>query len=203
MKNSIDSKKKLAFYDFDKTITLKDTLIDFVIYSLGINLFLRNMVIVLPYMFLAKFGMISRSKLKLIFLNIYFKTINYDTFLKLSFDYSNRIDDIINCNAMNSIQSHLENGTEVIIVSASCEEWIKPWAKKNGINKVISTKLRYDKSLKKYFYENPNCNGIEKLNRIKAEYPELNNYEIYAYGDSRGDKNMLSIATYKFYKSFN
>jgi phosphoserine phosphatase len=46
-------------------------------------------------------------------------------------------------------------------------------------------------------------NFEEKLIQIKKVI-NLNEYnEIYAYGDSDGDKKMLEIATKSFYKYFN
>ena len=47
-----------------------------------------------------------------------------------------------------------------------------------------------------------NCYGPEKVKRILESY-NLSNYTcIYAYGNSRGDYEMLEIATEKFYKPF-
>jgi phosphatidylglycerophosphatase C len=47
-----------------------------------------------------------------------------------------------------------------------------------------------------------NCNGKEKAKRIKQAI-NLNEYDsIYAYGDSAGDKQMLALATYTYYKNF-
>lgn len=46
------------------------------------------------------------------------------------------------------------------------------------------------------------CYGIEKEHRIKEAYM-LTSYEhVYAYGDSRGDREMLSLADTKEYKPF-
>ena len=47
-----------------------------------------------------------------------------------------------------------------------------------------------------------NCFGPEKVRRVKEKY-ELENYEkIYAYGDSRGDKELLEFADYSDFKPF-
>ena len=48
-----------------------------------------------------------------------------------------------------------------------------------------------------------NCYGIEKVNRIKEEY-DLDEFKnIYVYGNSKGDREMLNLGTHKFYKYFN
>jgi len=39
-----------------------------------------------------------------------------------------------------------------------------------------------------------NCYGIEKANKVKEAY-NLSDYDyIYAYGDTRGDKELLELA---------
>jgi phosphoserine phosphatase len=47
-----------------------------------------------------------------------------------------------------------------------------------------------------------NCYGPEKVRRIR-EVIDTDEYStIYAYGDTRGDKEMLELANFKFYKHF-
>jgi phosphatidylglycerophosphatase C len=47
-----------------------------------------------------------------------------------------------------------------------------------------------------------NCNHAEKTARIKAAYNLAEYGEIYGYGDSSGDNEMLALATKAFYKPF-
>ena len=47
-----------------------------------------------------------------------------------------------------------------------------------------------------------NCYGDEKVCRIEKEYDLAAYKEIYCYGDSEGDKAMLQLATFPFYKPF-
>jgi phosphatidylglycerophosphatase C len=47
-----------------------------------------------------------------------------------------------------------------------------------------------------------NCFGIEKVNRTKERF-DLSEYSyIYTYGDSSGDKVMLSISIASYFKYF-
>ena len=47
-----------------------------------------------------------------------------------------------------------------------------------------------------------NCYGPEKVTRILESYDLLKYDYIYAYGNSRGDYEMLELANEKFYKPF-
>ena len=47
-----------------------------------------------------------------------------------------------------------------------------------------------------------NCYGQEKVNRILALYPNRQDYYLTAFGDSRGDKEMLAWADESYFKPF-
>jgi phosphoserine phosphatase len=47
-----------------------------------------------------------------------------------------------------------------------------------------------------------NCYGQEKVNRILSLYPNRQDYHLTAYGDSRGDKEMLAFADESYFKPF-
>ena len=47
-----------------------------------------------------------------------------------------------------------------------------------------------------------NCHGKEKVRRINEAFNLADYSSVYAYGDTPGDRYMLAIANYKFYKPF-
>ena len=123
-------------------------------------------------------------------------------FLKVAKEYSlGHIDTILRPKAMKKIAWHKEQGHTVVVVSASIECWLKPWCDKNDLD-LVATKIEIIDSLVTGRFLTKNCYGIEKANRVKESY-NLSNYEyIYAYGDSRGDKELLELADESFYKPF-
>lgn len=89
----------------------------------------------------------------------------------------------------------------VVVVSASIEDWLKPWCDENKV-KLIATKLEFKNELITGRFASENCYGEEKVRRIKEVYA-LESFEyIYAYGDSSGDIKMLSLADEQHYKLF-
>jgi phosphatidylglycerophosphatase C len=89
----------------------------------------------------------------------------------------------------------------VIVVSASAESWIAPWAASHQLE-LLCTKLEvvHGKITGKIAGEN--CNGAEKVSRIKAHL-DINDYgRIIVYGDSKGDREMLALGTESHYKPF-
>lgn len=96
---------------------------------------------------------------------------------------------------------HKEQGDRVVLVSASFEEYLGVWARKIGIE-VIATKMEVQGGKLTGRLATPNCYGAQKVARIRAQIDLTQFDEIYAYGDTRGDKEMLEIAKHKFYRVF-
>jgi HAD superfamily hydrolase (TIGR01490 family) len=111
------------------------------------------------------------------------------------------IPSLIRPKAINEIRVLQEKGVEIVIISASPDNWLSPWCKQFGVS-LISTRLETNNGKLTGRIEGKNCRGIEKVRRIKMQY-KLDEYdEIYAYGDTKGDKPMLGLATIAFYKPF-
>jgi phosphatidylglycerophosphatase C len=97
---------------------------------------------------------------------------------------------------------HLEQGHDVVIVSASPQLYVDVVA--NSLQAVggVGTRLAVDPLGKLTGgYSGKNCRGDEKMRRL-TEWIDDRGYSgepvIYAYGNSRGDKRMLSGATYPY-----
>lgn len=193
---------KIAFFDFDGTITKVDTLIDFIRYAKGDLRFSFGMFVLLPMLFLYKVKIIPNYKAKQLMISHFFKGMDEENFMKLTSTYSlNKIDAIVRKQAMEKIKWHQEQGDELVIVSASMECWLKPWCDKNKIS-LIATKLEMKNKKVSGKFLTKNCYGEEKVNRIKNKYNLQAYTYIYAYGDSRGDHAMLSIADSSNFKPF-
>ena len=193
---------KIAFFDFDGTITNTDSLLKFIRFVVGDGKFLIGLAALSPILISYKLKVIPNYKAKQIMLAWFFKGCGENKFKKVSREYSlNHIDKILREPAMKKINWHKSKGHKVVIVSASIESWLKPWCDKNNLE-LIATRLEIvDRKISGNFLSK-NCHGIEKVNRIKENY-NLGDFEYaYAYGDSRGDKEMLELADEIFYKPF-
>lgn len=192
----------LALFDFDGTITRKDSLLEFLKYKAGSFGFYKGMFLHLPdlfyFMLVKKEGWRAKRKVIRYFLGGYTKEEMLDLGKRFS---SEVLPEIVEPTALEKIKWHQKEGHRVIIVSASLDIWLKPWTDNHGIE-LICTHLDYVNDQVTGKFANPNCNGLEKVIRIKALL-NINDYEpIYAYGNSQGDMPMLNVADYKFYKYF-
>ena len=130
-------KKKIIVFDFDKTLTYKDTLIGFYIFVSNKNfLFILKMLIYLFYMILAKVKFVSNDKLKNKGVHLFLKGKDIIKLKQKSVEYSENI--LLNKIYVNYDFNNLNE--KIIIVSASFQDYIYPLFPQNV--KVIGSKLK-------------------------------------------------------------
>jgi len=192
----------LALFDFDGTITTDDSLIKFTRFVVGDAKTLWGMILLSPMLIVFKLKLIPNYKAKQMMLSYFFKGMDERQFNEVAKEYSlNHIDRILRPKAMKKIAWHKEEGHKIVIVSASMEQWLKPWCDENNLD-LIGTKLEIKNGIVTGKFLGKNCYGIEKASRVHERY-DLSEYNhIYAYGDSRGDKELLALADESFYKPF-
>lgn len=194
--------KTIAAFDFDGTITTKDTLIDFLCFSFGRKAFFLGMMKISFVLVLFKLRLISNHSAKEKMFASFFKGMKIKKFTKLCQSYSIKIDKILNTRAMEKLNWHKHQGHSIVIVSASLENWIVPWAQNNDIHTIIGTQVEISNELITGKFSTKNCYGSEKVNRLLALFPNRKEYQLYTYGDSRGDRELLEASDYKFLKCF-
>ncbi len=194
--------KNLALFDFDGTITTKDSLVEFIKYAIGTKKYYLGLLKLSPMLLAYSLKLIPNYKAKEQLIAYFFQGWESQKFQAIAKKYAlEEIDTITRPQAIEQIRSHQEKGDKVVIVSASMECWIKAWATQYGIE-LIATRLEYQDNKLTGKFATKNCYGIEKVKRIK-ETLRIKEYQtITAYGDSSGDKEMLAFSHNSFYKPF-
>jgi phosphatidylglycerophosphatase C len=93
-------------------------------------------------------------------------------------------------------------GARTLIVSASPESVVAPFARGLGADALIATKLAFDdRGRVGAGFDGLNCRGKEKVRRLQEVFgPDV--HLAAAYGDTDGDREMLAIADEKGYRVF-
>jgi len=196
---------EIAFFDFDGTVTKRDSLIEFIKYSVGEIEYYKGLIILSPILFLYLLKIVSNQFAKEKLIKHFFGGWNFATFRRVADEYSqNEIDLIVRQSAVEKIKWHQKRGDKVVIVSASIECWLEKWCDKYNLE-LIGTKLEVINGKLTGNFLTKNCYGKEKVRRIKERYNLLDYQDIYVYGDSKGDKEMLLLADKysRFYKEFD
>ncbi len=191
----------LALFDFDGTITKKDSFYDFMdfVSKKHILISLKSLLF-LPITVLYAIGLIPMGKTKELFLTFCFKGWQKTYFDELAKSYAEaKLPGLIRQNALEQVKIHKSNGDKIVVVTASLDSWILNWCQKNEIE-LISSSLEVKDGLVTGKLTREDCNGIEKVKRIQEKF-DLDDYEtVYAYGDSAGDIEMLELADTSYYR---
>lgn len=195
-------KKGIAFFDFDGTITTKDTFLEFIRFSKGNLRFYTGLLLNLPYLVAFKIKLIPNQKAKEKVLQFFFKDVSVTDFQERCTLFALKIlPKLIRPKAIEEIKKLQQEGAVVVVVSASAENWIQNWAHDFGVELIASRLEVADEKLTGRLI-GINCRGKEKVRRILEKYSVSDYAEVYAYGDSKGDEEMLKLAKYAFYKPF-
>ena len=195
-------KKSIAFFDFDGTITTKDTLIEIARFHKGTSGLYAGLFVLSPWLIAMKFKLVSNRLVKERFLTRFFKNTPVDEFQKICHRFvEQKITGLIRPGAKKKLNEYKESNIPVVIVSASPENWVGEWCKANGFT-CIATVLEVKDGSITGKIKGENCYGEEKIRRIEAQYHLPDYDEIFCYGDTKGDKPMLSLATSAYYKPF-
>ncbi|MFA0963186.1 HAD family hydrolase [Roseivirga sp. BDSF3-8] len=194
--------KSLALFDFDGTVTRGDSFMRMIRYVVGWPRFLAGMAVLSPVLVAYKAKLIPNWRAKEIVLAHFFKTWRQEKFNDRCEKFArNVIPHMVRPAAIEQIKQHQEQGHKVVLVSASAENWLSCWAEEMDID-LIATRVELKEGRVTGKLEGRNCYGPEKESRIREEIDLAKYDHIYAYGDSKGDREMLAMAKTAHYRPF-
>lgn len=93
-------------------------------------------------------------------------------------------------------------GAHRVIVTASPETTVAPFARRLGADALLGTLLTFDSQDRVTgAFDTPNCRGEEKVRRLREVYGDDLRLTA-AYGDTSGDTEMIAIAEEKGFRVF-
>ena len=183
--------KQVFAFDFDGTLTTRDTLIAFIRYACGTPRFLFGFLLHAPLLVLMKLRLYSNGKAKQRVFSWFFKGMTIETFDALCQDFARTHRHLLRPDTVRILEQALTERAEVLIVSASIDNWVQPFFPSVTI---LGTQVEVIDGRLTGRFLTPNCYGQEKVRRILALHPDRSAYHLTAYGDSRGDRELLAFA---------
>lgn len=194
--------KKLYCFDFDGTLTYKDTMFMYLKFYDPTRFrlqFLKH----IPLFVLLKLKLADTEKVKKSFIGSILKGQTQEKIEKKSRQFfEHYYPKIVRENALDFIQNMDRNNTQSLLVTASLDIWTKPFAEAFKMQ-LISTKAEFRNGVFTGNFVGKNCNGNEKLVRIQQEISNHKYDKIIAFGDTSGDKPMLKWANEGHYQFFH
>lgn len=209
--------RKVYAFDFDGTLTTRDTLIELIRYVHGTTGLWWGLLRYSPLLVLMKIGFYPNWKVKQKVFAYYFGGMSIEIFDELCHRFATDNAHLLREKGVQEIKKALNKGSQVLIVSASIDNWIRPFfenlsfltvnSQLSTLNShpsiiILGTKIEVKDGRLTGRFLTKNCYGAEKVSRIREVLPERSEYELIAYGDSRGDKEMLAYANQGYYQPF-
>nr|WP_313978296.1 HAD family hydrolase [uncultured Prevotella sp.] len=196
--------RKIYAFDFDGTLTTKDTLLEFIRFAKGSGQMFRGFLLFSPLLILMKLHLFPNWKVKQKIFSYFFKGMKIDDFNALCTRFAERNQHLLRPAGIEKVrQAIAEEHTTVLIISASIDNWVRPFFDENDKKiQVLGTQIETKEGRLTGQFTSKNCYGEEKVNRLTALYPHREAYYLIAFGDSRGDKELLAFADKAYYKPF-
>ncbi len=193
-------------FDFDGTLTRSDTLIAFIRYACGLRSMVWGLVCCSPWIVLMLAHLYPNYKAKQRLFSHFFKGWTLARFDDQCRSFARTHGSVLRPDGMTVLRKALAEGAQVAIVSASIDNWVTPFfdgiVSNDHCITVLGTKIETASGIVTGRFATPNCYGLEKVRRIREAFPDRDKYHLTAFGDSRGDKEMLDYADQKYYKPF-
>jgi HAD superfamily hydrolase (TIGR01490 family) len=195
-------KPVVAAFDFDGTLTRRDTLLPFLIHTLGVTAVAGHALVLFPTLIAYALGLVGNGVAKERVLVQCLGKKRLDTLQQQADRFAeNVLPLLLRPVAMRRFYWHKKQGHRCVVISASMELYVRPWALSNGFDDVIATRLETSQGDRvSGKLAGSNCFGIEKVRRLETLLGPNSDYILYAYGDSCGDKELLAIADHAYYR---
>lgn len=187
----------VAAFDFDGTLTTRDTVVPFLDRVSG-RARLVTGLLGQPLRLTDALARRDRDRFKSLAVRAVFGGRRSDTVESIGTEYASAIRERwMRADTGKRLEWHQRMGHRVVLVSASLGPYLRPIGSMLGVDGVLCCEAvvgddgRYSGEL-----IDGNCRGPEKVRRLRLWLAErgLTNAELWAYGDSAGDRELLSAA---------
>lgn len=187
--------RTVAAFDFDGTITTSDSLRDFVRQTIGDARFAGAVLRASPWLAGLVPGLCDRAHAKARFLGAALGGVSRDELQRAAQRYAGaKLPALVRAEMVERIHAHQRHGHALVLVSASPSLYLQHWAAGMGFDAVLATELAFAEGRFRGQLASPNCWGPEKVRRLDQWFGDDRPARLFAYGDSRGDREMLALA---------
>ena len=191
-------------FAFDGTLTSRDTLIAFIRFGCGRRRLWLGLLRFLPMLVAMKLHCYPNWKSKQRVFTHFFGGMEQHDFTALCQRFAAEHTHLMRPAAIATLREIQQTGHPIVIISASIDDWVRPFFASLHIEAdVIGTQVEVIDGRLTGRFSTPNCYGAEKVRRLLEHYPDRKSYTLTAYGDSRGDRELLAEADEAHYKPFN
>lgn len=192
--------RELSVFDFDGTLTWRDSFVPFLRYAFGNYRFgLRLAGSASPHYL---YGGMTRDQMKVRLIRSFLRGVELPWFEERARAYCELYwSRMMRPLGLKAVAEELAAGRLVTLCSASPAQMLRPFAERLGVG-LIGTELEVQDGRLTGEIVGRNCRRDEKVNRLRREYGDLSQYYLRAWGNSEGDTELLAAAQEAFYRPF-
>ena len=189
----------LALFDFDGTITTRETFVDFINLAVPPNKLFLGKILLAPLVLGYKLGLVSVHTIRWAVARVGFHGMTQADAESAGAKFSNEfLPGLIREHAIEKMRWHQTRGDTVVVVSAGFDLYLRHWCQRHGVELICSS-FEIEKGKLTGRYLGKQCVGKEKTRRILERYDNKSFAIAYAYGCTPEDLDMLGIADKKYY----
>lgn len=192
----------LVAFDFDGTLTTTDSFTAFLRWRIGPLAFYGDLVRLIP----AAIGYLvhrDKGRIKSAAIRVFLGGLPREVLDQEAAEFASAMAPLIlRPDALKAWRRHRADGARMVIVTASPDSIVSPFARGLGADLLIASHIAFDSDGRVGSgLEGANCRGPEKVRRLQAVFGADIRLTA-AYGDTDGDKEMLELSEQRFMRLF-
>lgn len=189
----------LALFDFDGTLTTRETFPAFMRYAVARPRLLAGGVLLAPVVFGYRRGWVAGNPTRASIVQVGLRGVDAERLRAQGAAFARDVlPGVLRPDAMARLAWHRERGDRVVVVSGGLDVYLAPWCAGQGIELLCS--VLAERRGRITGYAGPQCVGEEKVRRVRALCDPQAYAAIHAYGDTHEDQAMLTMAHHRTYR---
>jgi len=198
----VPPRRVVAVFDFDGTITDRDTLVPFLVLAFG------RARVAATFAALAGTGLaylLRRTPIDEFKRRVLRRLVagaSAQRLRALGPVHARALAPRLRPRALERIAWHRAQGHRLVLVSSTLDLYLTPVGTQLGFDDVLCSRLACGGERFSGELEGADCTGPEKLRRLRALLGDLRDHELHVYGDSDGDRELLAAADHPHLRPF-
>lgn len=191
--------RDLALFDFDGTLTTRETFPDFMRYAVARPRLIVGGVLLAPVVFGYRRGWVAGNPTRASIVQVGLRGVDAARLRAQGEAFAREVlPGVLRPEAMARLAWHRDRGDRIVVVSGGLDVYLAPWCAAQGVELLCSVLAERDGRI--IGYAGAQCVGEEKVRRVGALCDPQAYAAIHAYGDTHEDQAMLAMAHHRTYR---
>ena len=190
----------LALFDFDGTITDRETMPGFMRVAVRPLRMVVGQALLLPAILGYRAGLVSGVAVRAAICRFGFRRVPAHEVEAHGERFARDVlPGTLRPEAMARIAWHKARGDQVVVVSGGLDVYLRPWCQAHGVELLSSSLEQRDGRLTGR-YRGKQCVRHEKARLVREHYHPARFSRVFAYGDTPEDRELLALAHEPYYR---